>query len=236
MTGSDRDTVQALEMLSALTDGEVDASAVERTCSVWHRDASLRERWHAYHLIGDVLRSDELSFSARADESLLRRVRERLADEPAVLAPAPLAVLTGAGPSTVWSGGRMATLVRERRRTWGAPIAVAAGFVAMAGLLVAVRQPTPDALNGQQVSLMSLPAATLTPSAESSLAQGLVADVNGGEGLTGQSGAALAASDNILRNAKLDRYLAAHQEFSGATAFGESSGFLRSITHEVPAH
>ena len=123
--------------------------------------------------------------------------------------------------------------MRGRRRMWGAPIAVAAGFVAMAGLLVAVRQPTLETMNGQQVSLMALPSPALNGQAESSLAQGL-APVSS-TALTGSGGGAvLTVTDNVLRDAKLDRYLAAHQEFSGATALGESSGFLHSVTYEVP--
>lgn len=234
MTGPDRETTQALEILSALADGEVNASAAEQACSVWRQDASARARWHSYHLIGDVLRSEELGAGFKTDEVLLQRIRERLATEPVVLAPSPVAGGTAFGQSAAWLNARGATLIRSRRRTWGAPIAVAAGFVAMAGLLVAVRQPVPDTLAGQQVSLMSLPTPALMTQSEPSLAQGLTAN-NPAAGLTGQSGATLVVSDNVLRNAKLDRYLAAHQEFSGATAFGDSSGFLRSVTHEVPA-
>lgn len=234
MTGPDRETTQALEILSALADGEVNASAAEQACSVWRQDASARARWHSYHLIGDVLRSEELGAGFKTDEVLLQRIRERLVHEPVVLAPSAIDLEVAYGQLGTFQGGRGATLVRGRRRTWGAPAAVAAGFVAIAGLLVAVRQPVPDALNGQQVSLMSLPAPALTNSEESSLAQGLSAGAAATR-LTGQEGQVFVSNDNVLRNAKLDRYLAAHQEFSGATALGDSSGFLRSVTHEVPA-
>jgi sigma-E factor negative regulatory protein RseA len=230
MTVPDRDALKALETLSAMADGEVDAQLVEQVCSSWRQDASVRARWHSYHLIGDVLRSEELGAGFKTDETMLQRVRERLAAEPVVLAPA-----AGAGAeenAAAWSGARGVISMSGRRRTWGAPIAVAAGFVAMAGLLVAVRQPSPTGLNGQQVSLMALPTPVLSAGGtESSLAQGLAS--NPGVDLTGQSGATLVVTDNVLRDAKLDRYLAAHQEFSGATALGESSGFMRSATYEV---
>lgn len=232
MAGSDRDTTQTLEIVSALVDGEVDAATVERACSAWRQDATVRAKWHAYHLIGDALRSDELGASLKTDELLLQKIRAQLADEPIVLAPAPM---IGDAVPGLWQHARGATLVRERRRTWGAPVAVAAGFVAIAGLLVAVRQPTVDNLNGQQVSLMSLPSTVLTAEVEPSLTQGLASNPDLATGLTGQNGSSSIVSDNILRNAKLDRYLAAHQEFSGATALGASSGFLRSISDEVPA-
>ncbi|WP_374592072.1 sigma-E factor negative regulatory protein [Aquabacterium sp.] len=228
MTGSDREAMRMFEALSAVADGEADAQAVEQACASWRHNSMARVRWHAYHLIGDVLRSDELG-AAKADELFLQRVRERLAAEPVVLAPASLA---GDVPGDA-SGLRNVLLMRGRRRMWGAPIAVAAGFVAMAGLLVAVRQPAPDSLIDQQVSLVTLPTSSLGGGAESSLAQGL-APANSAA-LTGQSDPVLAVSDNVLRDAKLDRYLAAHQEFSGAAVLGESSGFLRSVTYEGPA-
>lgn len=233
MTGSDRDAMQMLEALSAVADGEADAQAVEQACVSWRQSSVTRARWHAYHLIGDVLRSDELG-ATQTDDVLLRRVRERLAAEPVVLAPSP--VVAGDAHELAAEGGalRGVSLMRGRRRMWGAPIAVAAGFVAMAGLLVAVRQPAPDTLNGQQVSLMALPSPALNGAAEPSLTQGLVPANS--TALTSQgSGAALVVSDNVLRDSKLDRYLAAHQEFSGATALGESSAFLHSVTYEVPA-
>lgn len=230
MTVPDRDALKALETLSAMVDGEADARSVEQVCSSWRQDVSVRARWHSYHLIGDVLRSEELGAGFRADEALLQRVRERLADEPVVLAP-----LVGNGaedPALARLGARSVIAMSGRRRTWGAPIAVAAGFVAMAGLLVAVRQPSPAGLNGPQVSLMSLPTPALSAGGgESSLTQGLSS--NPGTDLTGQGGATLVVADNVLRDAKLDRYLAAHQEFSGTTALGETSGFLRSATYEV---
>ena len=42
--------------LSALADGQADAA--EPACGLWRDDAAARQTWHAYHLIGDVLRSE----------------------------------------------------------------------------------------------------------------------------------------------------------------------------------
>jgi sigma-E factor negative regulatory protein RseA len=38
----------------------------------------------------------------------------------------------------------------------------------------------------------------------------------------------------LLRDARLDRYLAAHQQFAGSTALGVPSGFLRNAAAEAP--
>jgi sigma-E factor negative regulatory protein RseA len=38
------------------------------------------------------------------------------------------------------------------------------------------------------------------------------------------------ADGKLIRDARLDRYLQAHQEFAGSSALGVPSGFLRSAT------
>jgi sigma-E factor negative regulatory protein RseA len=42
------------------------------------------------------------------------------------------------------------------------------------------------------------------------------------------------AGDKLLRDTRLDRYLAAHQQFAGTSALGVPSGFLRNAAAEVP--
>ena len=105
------------EALSALIDGEADASVLGRACAAWRDQPATRSEWHTYHLIGDVMRSDDLASAPSRDAAFLARLRVRLADEPVVLAPAPLAPATR----------------RMRPRRWAGPVAVAAGFVAVAG-------------------------------------------------------------------------------------------------------
>ena len=38
----------------------------------------------------------------------------------------------------------------------------------------------------------------------------------------------------VVRDARLDRYLVAHQQFAGSTALGVPSGFLRNAAAEAP--
>jgi sigma-E factor negative regulatory protein RseA len=108
------------EQLSALADGE--AAALQRGCAVWRDDAQARASWHAYHLIGDVLRSDDLASTAARDAAFLAALRGRLAREPVVLAPP-------APPAPPL----------RRRQAWLLPGAAAAGFVAVAGVVVVLR-------------------------------------------------------------------------------------------------
>ena len=42
------------------------------------------------------------------------------------------------------------------------------------------------------------------------------------------------ANGKLIRDPRLDRYLAAHQQFAGTSALGVPSGFLRNAAAEVP--
>lgn len=166
--------------LSSLMDG--DPAASDGACRAWRADARARADWHAYHLIGDLLRSEDHRCDADHDARFVARLRERLVREPAVLAPSPLPL-----PSPVRS---------RRPRAWMAPAAVAAGFAAVAGVLVATRVPAPDA------------AAPIVADARSSAP---AVEADGGR----QPPPAVdAGSVALVRNAELDRYLAAHREYA----------------------
>jgi sigma-E factor negative regulatory protein RseA len=112
--------------LSALADG--DAHALDRACGHWRDDPGARHTWHTYHLIGDVMRSEELAASPSRDAAFLVGVRQRLAAEPVVLAPAPLpTALFPAAPPL------------RQRQTWLMAAAAVAGFAAVAGVMVMTR-------------------------------------------------------------------------------------------------
>ena len=189
------------EEFSALVDGELGPDGLVRACASWRSDARSRQTWHAYHLIGDVLRSDDLASHPDRDVDFLNRLRERLADEPAVLAPPAVP----AGPAIA---GRRAL------RHWRAGAAVAAGFVAVAGVLVVMRSPVPQA----EPELARAPVVSpVVP---------VAADA-------GVEQAAYVTDGRVMRDARLDRYLAAHQQFAGASALGVPSAFLRSATTDA---
>ena len=87
MLNSQHTTGEARQQLSALMDGELDPADWGATCDAWRVDGRLRADWHAWHLIGDTMRSDELAAEPRRDNAFLQGFRERLATEPVVLAP-----------------------------------------------------------------------------------------------------------------------------------------------------
>lgn len=127
------------QRLSLLMDGELPHDEVAGACAQWHQDAEARQEWHAYHLIGDVLRSDDLAARPARDEAFLQALRLRLADEPVPLVPV-------AAP--------------RRPRNWlVAPVAVAAGFVAVAGVMVVMRMGAPEPAAAVLAAASPLPAA-----------------------------------------------------------------------------
>jgi sigma-E factor negative regulatory protein RseA len=195
--------------LSALMDGE--ASAADEACRAWRDDRTSRAHWHAYHLIGDLLRSEEHRCDAAHDADFVARLRQRLADEPALPAPQPLQPVASTGV--------------QRARTWMAPAAVAAGFIAVAGALVVTRVSAPDGDTGDRNALAAAPAATsVRPVA-----------LQGGSASQAGSGSTLAPENaGMIRNAELDRYLAAHRQFANASTVAAPGGVMRSAAVAAP--
>lgn len=215
----------ASETLSALCDGEADAATAASLSARWRDDPECRTRWHRYQLIGDVLRSEQLTGRGK-DADFLRGLRLRLEKEPVVLAPAPT---TSADPPTP---------ARRSARRWAPPAAIAAGFVAAAAVATFMSlnlSPTDSRLAGTTPVPLQV-AASATPSvAPPAQTVGVPAPTAvAAVALADGSPERVQPTGKIIRDARLDQYLAAHKQFGGATALGVPSGFLRSATFEGP--
>ena len=68
--------------ISALMDGELFEDEAESLLDLVKLDSDMHKGWEMYHLIGDVLRQPE-----HIHCGLSAKVRERMQDEPTVLAP-----------------------------------------------------------------------------------------------------------------------------------------------------
>ena len=231
MPKDDEQRCRADERLSALADGELDATALAQVCADWRDDGQTRASWHSYQLIGDVLRSEDLASNASRDAAFLAALRTRLAAEPVILAPSrdedaeTLKTATVAHVSSIGRG-------RAARWTWRSSSAVAAGFVVVAGVLVMTRsnepRPAVEGVQGsQEVASIASPApATVTAAARNASDAAVEQPVQMNEPQT------LVANGQVIRDAKLDRYLAAHKQFAGTSALGIPSAYLRSATAE----
>jgi sigma-E factor negative regulatory protein RseA len=199
--------------LSALMDG--DAGAAEPVCLAWRDDAALRARWHAYHLIGDVLRSEELATPAAHDARLLAAVRARLAREPVIVAPQP---------------------APARRGGWRMPAALAAGVAALAGVLVVLQAPDAVAPGGPGAAVQLADVQAGAP--PTVLARSPATPMDRARTLATAGAGMLQFSTptraQMLREARVDEYLRAHRDLLAGSPAALPGGAMRSVDFQLP--
>ena len=193
--------------LSALVDGADDAA--DAGCRAWRDDASARADWRTYHLIGELMRSDGAALAPQREAQLLARVRQQLASEPVALAPVALPPRRAA-----W------------RSAWVAPMAVAAGFVVVAGVLVVTRVAAPAGAAQDRSALL---AGTVAAPAAAGL-QAVTRGATAGASTTGP----LTVDSGLIRSAELDRYLAAHKQYANTSALAVPGGMVRNAAVAAP--
>ncbi|HMO46756.1 MAG TPA: sigma-E factor negative regulatory protein [Rubrivivax sp.] len=195
-------------LLSAMADGEADGAEFSRGLGAWSgADPRLRQCWHAYHLIGDVLRSEDLASAPDHDQRFLQRLRVRLDELPAVLAPQPL-------PQTSAS---------RRRRPWLVPAVIAAGVMGLATVLVSSLVPSAGGASSPRLAAAPAPAAPDNPAAGAPPATVAAAAAPSAVAEAVPPGGA------VVRNAQLDRYLRAHRDYAAALPGSLPGGSGRSI-------
>lgn len=219
---SDRPSTQdSRRILSALADGDATDSEAARAFQSWRDDPDARSSWHAYQLIGDVLRSDDLAAAPAADEAFLVALRARLAAEPVVLAPQPRVEQEAAGQPQVANAA-----VRARSR-WQGPVAMAAGFLAVVGVLN-VAGPFK---HGSNASLASAGAS----SAAGPMLASTTSVNNGGVVLTAAELPVQSAAQSKAAADQLAPYLAAHRQSAMSGPFQMPGSDLRNVSLVQPA-
>lgn len=212
------------EALSALADGEAQSQEVARACAAWRDQGDARASWHAYQLIGDVMRSEDLA-QASSGSAFLKNFRERLAQEPVVLAPS-----AAQARPVVASVPQVEPMRPLKRRAWAGPMAVAAGFVLVVGAMLS-SQIIPSGGVGGEASMAQ--SSVLGPmgsghGADLSLAStgqwsvnGFVPDANKTVSMSaaGEPSFSKPGEVVIMRNPQLDQALAMQR----ANALGEGS-------------
>jgi sigma-E factor negative regulatory protein RseA len=195
------------EQLSSFVDGECQSSAADEACRRWRDDEAWRRQWHAYHLIGDVLRADDLHTSRRGDAAFLATLRVRLAAEPVPLAPAPLA--------------KAPQREAHHARRWLRPAAAVAGVMAVGVAVVALRPEASGPTGWDQRIAATPPADKLSVRRVDSAAAPASAQV-------------LVIDGQVIRDARLDAYFEAHRGATGAVPSAVPGGALRSVEILVP--
>jgi sigma-E factor negative regulatory protein RseA len=204
-------STQTSELLSALADGQLSRKDVATALQACERDESALVGWNTYHLIGEVLRlPGGLSASAvrGADMVFVSRLSQRLALEP--LSTAELQSFD-LDPAILVMGNGAADLIHHRGAAsndgnfrWK----LLAGLASMAAVAAI-------AWNASGI---------VSPAAAPQLAQGPAV----------QQVVVASPQGPMVRDARLEELLAAHQQLGGNSALQVPSGFLRNATFEAP--
>jgi sigma-E factor negative regulatory protein RseA len=213
------DVFRTRELMSALADGQLQGDELAGAVQLATSDAEARATWHAYHLIGDVLRSEDLAATS-TDADFVRRLTARIANET-VAAPEADVRLVGDVQS-----------VPQAQR----PAANEAGFrwklVAGVASVVAVTAvgwtmwDIQGAAEGGRMAAVSAPGAMR--SAATAAAPQAVTQVQQQVNVAG-------TPQIMLRDPRLDELMSAHRQLGDASALQMPAGFLRNATFEAPA-
>jgi sigma-E factor negative regulatory protein RseA len=145
------DKIEMQEMISALADGQLHGEALERAVQTVATDDAARAAWHTYHLIGDVLRSGELT-TGTPPADFLAGFQSRLGREHAGV-PAGLPVQA---PAVVRTPGAAAN---DGSFRWK----LVAGFASIAAVGAIGWTAVGDAIRAQQPQMASVAPAAVTP-------------------------------------------------------------------------
>jgi sigma-E factor negative regulatory protein RseA len=201
-------SVSTSELLSALSDGQLDGKEFAAALHACGHDRSALACWDTYHLIGDVLRlpahasapkaiSAELEFVSRFNKRLSQELRQ---DNGSVVQQA---AVMPSEPPVVGLIDRHGSASNDNSFRWK----VVAGVASLAAVSAIV----------WNASVLQAPA-FLPQLAELASPQIVMTSAQG----------------PMVRDARLQELLAAHKQFGAASALQESSGFLRNATFEMP--
>lgn len=210
-----QDVVNNRELVSALADGQLCGKEFAGTVEWISATDDARLTWHAYHLVGDVLRYGEMMGSAR-DSAFVQRLQRSL--QQGRLAPGGDAAdsMADYAISTAFKGTHRAedTSANDANFRWK----LLAGVASLAAVSLIGWQ----ALNGSveqrgAPQLVQMPATPASP------------------GVTLQQALVSGESQLVQRDPQLDALLAAHRQFGGTSALQMPAGFFRNAAFEGTA-
>ncbi len=209
------------ELASALADGQLRAAEFAQTVKMVNEESDAMAAWHAYHLVGDVLRSGEVGIDF-SRPGFLARFESRLeleSDSSGVAGDGPFAIDLEAGDGySMEAKGRISratTSANEASFRWKLLTAVAS-LVAVAAIgwnaLGFVADPAGGlAGSGPGAQIAQTPAGAVSPA---------------GVAVTPEQ------PPVMIRDPHLDALMAAHNQFGGTSALQMPAGFIRNATFE----
>lgn len=204
------------ESISALVDGQLGGIALSRMVDRLSASPEARATWHAYHVVGDVLRCPELA-DCGGDALFLQRFRARLQQAGVGDMPAQEAAPQGVPmpeSTRLVPVGLVETVDAPQRAVQAANDAAGRWQ-----WLAAVASVTALAVLGWHVGTGDTTQ--------------LAAALPGGAATVASSATRAAQAPVMLRDPRLDELLAAHRQFGGTSALQVPAGFLRNATFEA---
>lgn len=193
------------EQLSALVDGELDASAA----TLWRDDGDVVcATWARYLLIGEALRgaAPEAADSARV-AAIMQRVRAEHAPSVTALRPAPVTL-----------ADRQTEAANDSVFRWK----MVAGFASLAAVVAVAWNMTVTGDQGgagdPQLAQVPVQSAPVVAVSANPVAPVVVAGEQG----------------PVLRDPRLEELMAAHRQAGGMSALQMPAGFLRNAAFDLP--
>ena len=211
------------EQMSALADGQLHADACAQAVELACNDEDAQATWQLYHMVGDVLRSGEL---ARRDTGVdfAAGVLARLQKEDALAGRAQPASVIAIESIAVSEGGvgekPVFDVKKDAANTSVFRWKMVAGFASLAAV-AAMGWKSASMLGGAPAGgqLAQAPVAG-QPALVAVTAPQLVAQSANG------------VAPVMLRDPRLDEFLAAHKQLGGSSALQMPAGFLRNATFD----
>ncbi|WP_158901225.1 RseA family anti-sigma factor [Burkholderia sp. L27(2015)] len=215
------------ERLSAFVDGNAPVGVdLDQEVKQFLSEFSDSDRtlWSEYHLVGDVLKSDDLAADPAADSAFLKRFSAVFESEPPLLSPA-------AHVPVAQAPGRLAALTRR----FLPPLAVAAAAATLTWVLVPQIQGN-SAASAPVAAMQTASVDVRATNAANTGVQRVAMAASSGAGadlsntaLANPAAATSAPDVNMIRDARLDQYLDAHQEFAQRPV-PPSAPFVRNVS------
>jgi len=199
--------------LSALTDGEISADELEALLADDDHRSELRADWHAYQVIGDVLRGTAPAVSNVAPQAFVAGISARLqlAEQPQSLPASPVVMTQVRG-----------TAANDPVMRWKmvAGLASLAAVVAVSwSVLQGAAGPDGGAVAAPQLAQVVPPTVAANTAIAASNTESTNVAVSTEQGI-------------LIRDARLEQMLAEHRQYGGMSALQMPAGFLRNATYD----
>lgn len=203
---------------SALVDGELSGTELDRLMAETGPGAETLEAWHSYQVIGDVLRAAAPAVAAQAPQDFLAGLHARLKAEAPVEPPLAVPPALSMAPPAVLSHVR-APAANDAVFRWK----MVAGLASLAAVMAVswtVLGSSPSGAGGAgvgaQLALMEAGPTATAPQ----VPENTVVVVNTPQGA-------------VIRDAQLEALMAEHRQHGGMSALQMPAGFLRNATYDA---